>query len=130
MNTIKKIFLILFLFSTLGTLILFVSSSFLSTYAPVTGEPGISPTAAPDAPSTVDPSTQNSSNLNSAALIGSAITSITSLIGFIMTTLITWRKEKREDSLADVQRKKLETELEKSRLELEELKKSKKRNKK
>ena len=57
--------------------------------------------------------------------MGSLITSVTSLIGFITTTVITWRKEKREAALADMQRSKLETELEKSRLELEELKKSK-----
>ena len=64
------------------------------------------------------------------ALIGSVITSVTSLIGFVTTTVIAWRKEKRETSLADVKRKKLETELEKSRLELERLKKSRAKKKK
>ena len=39
----------------------------------------------------------------------------------------TWRKEKRESALADVERRKLELEIEKSRLELEELKKEKKK---
>jgi hypothetical protein len=44
--------------------------------------------------------------------------------------VITWRREKREASLADVQRKKLETELEKSKLELERLKKSRTKKRK
>jgi len=90
----------------------------------ITKQPGIVPTPTEDGPGAVEPS-QNSQNINLTALIGSMITSITSLIGFLTTTIITWRKEKREASLADMERKRLETELEKSRLELEELKKNK-----
>ncbi|MBC7877113.1 MAG: hypothetical protein H7Y59_08095 [Anaerolineales bacterium] len=93
----------------------------------VTQIPNIVPTASTDNPE-VDPSTQNSKNLG-FALIGSVITSVTSLIGFITTTMIAWRKEKREASLADVQHKKLEAELEKTKLELERLKESKPKRK-
>jgi hypothetical protein len=113
----------LFVFSTLGVLLLIEFSQSTSLPVPGTQDPGISPTPSNGNPSTIDPSTQNARDINSTALIGSAITSITSLIGFITTTAISWRKEKREASLAEVERKKLETELEKSRLELEELKK-------
>lgn len=93
--------------------------------AATTQEPGAEPTPSIGQPGFVDPSSQNSRNLNTATLVGSMVASVTSLIGFVTTTVITWRKEKREASLADVQRMKLETELEKSKLELEELKKSK-----
>jgi hypothetical protein len=125
-KTIRRVFLILFFFSTLGALLLFVfSSSLLAMSAPVTQEPGIVPTASTDDPGSVEPSPQHTRDINFTALVGSVITSITSLIGFITTTVITWRREKREASLADMQRQKLETELEKSRLELEELKKIK-----
>jgi H+/gluconate symporter-like permease len=97
-----------------------------------TQEPGVAPTQPAGHPGSFDPSWQNTRNLNTVTLVGSMIASVTSLIGFITTTIITWRKEKREASLADVQRKKLETELEKSKLELEELKNSteKKKSKK
>ena len=46
--------------------------------------------------------------------LGSFITSVTTLIGFLVTTLITWRKELGESSHASV-------ELEKNKLELENL---------
>jgi Fic family protein len=46
--------------------------------------------------------------------LGSFITSITTLIGFVVTTVIAWRKERRESVHASV-------ELEKNKLELEKL---------
>ena len=97
----------------------------------ITQNPDTIPTVTPNNPE-VGPASQGPKDIGVTALIGSVITSFTSLVGFITTTVITWRREKREASLAEVQRKKLETELEKSRFELEELKKSKvkKRNKK
>jgi hypothetical protein len=58
------------------------------------------------------------------------LTSVTSLVGFVITTAITWRKEKRDASLADVERRKLEIELEKSRIELEEMKRAAEKKKK
>ena len=101
---------------------------FLSASA--TQEPGVAPTPSTGDPSTVEPAPQNSVDLGFTALMGSIITSVTSLVGFIVTTAVTWRKEKREASLADVERRKLEVELEKSRLELEEMKKAAERKEK
>jgi hypothetical protein len=131
LKTIRIVFLVLFALSTLGVLALLL---FSQNYAgmpasSVTQSPGISLTPSTGDPSNVDPSSQNSVDVNYTALIGSAIASVTSLIGFITTTAITWRKEKREASLADVERKKLELELEKNKLELEELKKSRAKKK-
>ncbi len=109
---------------------LFVNSQSLTNIpAPSsTQDPGIVPAPSPNNPET-DPSSQSSKSTAFAALIGSVITSVTSLVGFVTTTMITWRKEKREASLADMERKRLETELERSRLELERLKQSKPRRK-
>jgi hypothetical protein len=123
----------LFIVSTLGVFMLLVVSLAVSAApAAPTEKPGVVSTPSAGHPGIFDPSSQSSRNLNTVTLVGSMIASVTSLIGFITTTIITWRKEKREASLADVQRKKLETELEKSKLELEELKKStvKKKSKK
>ncbi len=144
MNTARNIFLGLFIISTLGVFVLFanfllvtgypVSATATPTPPPtrtvaVTENPDtIEPTVSPQNPES-DPSSQNSTNVSYTALIGSILTSITSLVGFVTTTVITWRKEKRESSLADMQLKKLEAELEKSRLELERLKSSKTRKK-
>lgn len=120
--TLRNIFLVLFVASTLVLVILAVSTSMvkqaMSEFAP----------SANDDPSTTPP-VQDADGLGFSAVIGSAITSITSLVGFIVTTVITWRKERRESSLAEVERKKLELELEKNRLELEELKRVKKAKK-
>ena len=126
MKTIGKIFLIVFALSTLGALVLFLSlQTSLSMSPPPTQSPGLAPTPPSTGnPSTVEPSVKNSSDINFTALIGSVITSVTSLVGFITTTVITWRKEKRESALADVERKKLELELEKDKLELNKMKKS------
>ena len=105
---------------------LFLFPPRLMTPSPsVTQSPEAAPTASIGSPTTAEPSSENTNNMNVTALVGSVVTSVTSLIGFVTATVITWRKEKREASLADVERKKLETELEKSRLELEEMKKSK-----
>jgi H+/gluconate symporter-like permease len=129
LNTARKIFLALFIISTLGVLVLFVGLPMTANIAPstalpaMTENPNIEPTASPGNPG-VEPSPQNT-KMGTAALIGSILTSITSLIGFITTTVITWRKEKREASLAEVERKRLETELERSQFELERLKKRK-----
>ena len=127
MNTIKRIFLVLFVLSTLGALTLFAFSPRFPASTSATQEPGVVVDPATGEPETAEPSKQNS--MGYMALIGSALTSLTSLVGFITTTAITWRKEKREASLAEMERRKLETELEKSRLELEEMKKSRKKKK-
>ncbi len=121
-NTLQRIFLVLFIVSTVIVLTLALGLDRATTINPSpTDTPSILPTPGIESPE-ADPSTAQS-NQNASALIGSVIASATSLIGFVMTTVITWRKEKRESALADVERRKLETELEKSRLELEKLKK-------
>ncbi len=121
---LRDMFLVLFIASTVVVLLLML-------LGPVVGNVFtlISSSLSPAPPVTPSPP-QNSDSMGSTVLVGSIITSVTSLIGFITTTVITWRKEKREASLAEVQRKKLETELEKSKLELEELKKSKEKKRK
>jgi hypothetical protein len=124
MNILKRIFLALFIISTLVVWLLALN---LSTEVSMSPAPTSQPSDGPSTPETgVQPGDDPSAPAmqTSSALIGSVIASATSLIGFLMTTLISWRKEKREAALADVQYKKLETELEKSRLELEKLKKA------
>ena len=116
---LRNMFLVLFIASTVVVLLLMLLGPVIGNVFTL-----ISSSLSPAPPVTPSPP-QNSDSMGSTVLVGSIITSVTSLIGFITTTLITWRKEKREASLAEVQRKKLETELEKSKLELEELKKSK-----
>ncbi len=126
---LRNLFLVLFVASTLA-LVLFsraggeTPSATEPTQVSVIGTPEVITTAEPGDTSE-NPTTAPSGSVNSSAVLGSVITSITSLVGFITTTVITWRKEKRESSLADMERRKLETELEKSKLELEELKKKK-----
>lgn len=131
---LRNIFLLVFVASSL-VLILMISAPFVdnvfsqinSSLVPIGTVAPISPTAEPGGSTAYPPPANPSASNDSGALIGSIITSITSLIGFATTTVITWRKEKREAALADMERKKLETELEKSRLELEALKKGGKR---
>jgi hypothetical protein len=123
MSILRRIFLALFIISTLVVWGLALN---LSSNASINPAPTSDPSDTPLTPETIHPGNEPTAPAaqNSGALIGSVIASATSLIGFIMTTMISWRKEKRDAALADVQYKKLETELEKSRLELEKLKKS------
>jgi hypothetical protein len=131
MNILKRIFLFLFIVSSLVVLGLALN---LNSGASINPSSTNEPSDTPGTPETIHPGTEPTAPAaqNSGALIGSVIASATSLIGFVVTTLISWRKEKRDAALADIQYRKLETELEKSRLELEKLKKpgSKKKPKK
>ncbi len=124
-ETLRNIFLVIFVvssmvlfFAILGPRVGNVFSQINSSLAAGTQSPGTEEQPIPGLPSIKS---------DSIALFGSIIASATSLVGFITTTVITWRKERREASLADVERKRLETELEKSRLELEKLKKGNKK---
>lgn len=112
--SLRNIFLGLFLVSTLVVAVFTISgqsigNAFTQITASQTGDPST-------------PQPEKTSDGMGITVIGSVVTSVTSLIGFIVTTVITWRKEKRDASLAEVERKKIELELEKSRLELEALK--------
>jgi len=59
-------------------------------------------------------------------VIVSLLTSLTSLIGFISTTLLNWREEQREMQAATLARQRQELEIERLRLELEQLKETQK----
>jgi hypothetical protein len=123
MNILKSIFLGLFILSSIVILVLALTLNQAVSASP---SPTTSPSDTPQTPETIIPGTETPvpTAQISGALIGSVIASATSLIGFVVTTLIAWRKEKRDSALADVEYRKLETELEKSRLELEKLKKA------
>ncbi len=120
-HLLRNIFLALFVFSSVFAIVLAVSGNpFVTTVSPP-------PTEDPNAPDNPESHTgSETASQNGASgfvmLAGSVITSVTSLVGFVVTTVITWRREKRDAAIAEVERKKLETELEKSRLELEQLK--------
>ncbi|MBP6210611.1 MAG: hypothetical protein KA473_14350 [Anaerolineales bacterium] len=129
MKKISRFFLIVFVLSSVSGLMFLTLKMGAGEFVPTTQVPGADPGPTPGDSGEVEPSPQGSRDAGSIALAGSIITSITSLVGFVTTTVITWRKEKRDASLADVERKKLETELEKSRLELEELKENQARRK-
>lgn len=129
MKKISRFFLIVFLLSSVSGFMFLTLKMSAGGFAPATEVPGAEPGPLPGDSGEVEPSPQGSRDASSIALAGSIITSVTSLVGFVTTTIITWRKEKRDASLADVERKKLETELEKSRLELEELKENQARRK-
>jgi hypothetical protein len=58
----------------------------------------------------------------SLTMIGSAATSIIALLGFIVTTTLSLRREKREAREFELALKQKEIELERARLELEQLK--------
>jgi hypothetical protein len=53
----------------------------------------------------------------------SIITSLTTLLGFLLTSIITLRKEKRESNASDLALKQKEVELKRALMELEDLKK-------
>ena len=115
---LRNIFLALFLVSTFVLILLTVSGPMVgNVFSEINSSLGGNP-------SSVEGPSKTSEGMGFTVAIGSVITSVTSLVGFIVTTVITWRKEKREASLADVERRKLEIELEKSRLELEEMKRA------
>ena len=58
------------------------------------------------------------SRLFSVAEIVALATSLTSFLGFVVTTLITWRKGRRESAHGSIELKKKELELEKLRREI------------
>ncbi|MCC6260611.1 MAG: hypothetical protein IT311_07085 [Anaerolineales bacterium] len=128
LNKIQTAFLALFLVSTFILFALPIVRFPSATMPQPTSAPSVIPTEEPNAPN--QPSSNGSASQSVAAFVGSALASLISLVGFIVTTAITWRKEKRESALADLQQKKLQTELEKSKIELEALKKKEQKKKK
>ena len=123
---LRTIFLLVFIISSIVTAMMFVNLNGAQqpalTPTKDSSIPNVSPTQSLTVPT--EPANAPTLQVNLGVVAGTIFTSVTSLVGFITTTLISWRKEKRESVLADVERKKLETELEKSRLELANLKKA------
>lgn len=66
----------------------------------------------------VPPLTPETINLPTILSVASLLTSITSLVGFIITTWIAWRRERREQQFADLDLEKVRLEVEKLRLEV------------
>ena len=127
MNTksLRNIFLVLFVVSTAFVWMLSAGRLYSLNGPAGTETPEVVPVPTVEpGDNSENPSPSPSGSMNYGTIISSIITSLTSLVGFITTTVITWRKEKREASLADMERQRLETELEKSKLELEALKKN------
>ena len=52
------------------------------------------------------------------AAVTSCLTSVTTFIGFVSTTLLAWRKDKREETALEQQRRLQEIQIEKAELEL------------
>lgn len=104
----RRVFLVLFVVSAALTLALL----FLFGIFPARTGPGTTP-------STTPPETQSVGAW--IATLGSLLTSVVTLVGFVSTTILAWRKEAREAAVADLERKRKELELEKEKLELEKL---------
>ncbi len=120
----RNIFLIAFTLSTLFALGSMLMSSGVAS-APAAGSLTQTALSTPGPDQNLAENEKPALETSNFALVSTLATSIASLIGFVTTTAITWRKEKRESEIAVMERKKLELELEKSRLEIEELKKKK-----
>lgn len=58
------------------------------------------------------------------ATVTSCLTSIATFVGFVSTTILAWRKEKREAAAAELEMQRQGIELERTRLELEKLKRT------
>jgi hypothetical protein len=103
----RNIFLALFLLSTGVAIVLLILSASMTLNA-----------AAP--PGDASPDLIAIGGL--VAIISSCITSMITLVGFVSTTMLAWRKEAREKEDRELERKRKEIELEKARFDLERLK--------
>lgn len=125
----RKIFGWVFALSTL----VFFASNMVFTLSPMSplpepnqpispGSPGGGGGSGGNQPPDNNPPFQqtNSNGIDTAIAVSmvSFLTSLTSLIGFFSTTLLAWRKEKRETLAAEIELQKKELELEKLRLEV------------
>ncbi|MBN2119028.1 MAG: hypothetical protein JW730_20840 [Anaerolineales bacterium] len=100
----RKLFLSLFILSTILALGLFFLLSFV-TFSPGSG------------------GTDSDPLLNSALVVtvGSCLTSIVTFVGFVSTTVLAWRREAGEKRGRDLEIKLKEIELDKAKIELEKL---------
>jgi hypothetical protein len=120
---LRNIFALIFLLSTgiFFVLMFFYSTVALSGAAPPAATQGPFPSPVPKPePETLDwQSLLGEGGILAAA--GSCLTSITTFIGFIVTTVMNFRRESREKAIAALEREKQEIELERQRLELEKM---------
>jgi uncharacterized membrane protein len=67
---------------------------------------------------------ESASGFPSGGIVGvlSLLASITTLVGFVSTTVLEWREERREAAAAELERQRQELEIQKLRKELEEMK--------
>ena len=100
----------------------FFSSNMIWTMAPMSPPIHEAPPTEPAPP--VSPPPQSHAQISSApdtavvVSVVSLLTSLTSLVGFFSTTVLAWRKEKRETVSAELELKKKELEVEKLKIEL------------
>ena len=117
----RRIFGIIFVISLITSIILSV------ILGPIIGniftEINSSLCDSPPCPGPAQPEPSSASDIAALGWITTVLTAISSLVGFVSTSILGWRKDRREAKLADLEHKRLEIELEKQRLELEELKK-------
>ena len=110
----------------IASILVFFASNILFTLSPMSpienAEPLLQNSTPIDPTPPLPPPSQapSVSVLDTAIIVSvvSLLTSITSLVGFFSTTVLAWRKEKRETLSAELEIKKKELELEKLRVEL------------
>ena len=102
---VRRTLLILFILSTVVSVILWFLGFFPIVEGPGTGS-----------------SSTDVSTLGVLTAVGSCITSVATFAGFISTTVLAWRQEQREAQKSELEARRQEIELEKSKLELENLK--------
>lgn len=90
----------------------------LNQWPPLTKSVPIDPKPTPQPPPPLPEA--NAHGLDTAVIVSfiSLLTSLTSLVGFLSTTVLSWKKEKREALASDLEIRKKELEVEKLRLEL------------
>jgi hypothetical protein len=114
----RTIFGVLFVLSTL----IFLVGVFAGGHPPSPPPP---PTPVPELPGPEGPVESAIAAVTRflpiVATATSCLTSVTTFIGFVSTTILGWRRERREARAADLERKHLEIELERARFELERM---------
>ena len=112
--TLRNIFLGLFIIATL--------SAFGYAYREASIVPEIPSSDGPLAPDAPELVVQMEVD-RIVPIIASIVTSLTTLLGFVLTSILTLRKEKRDSRESDLALKQKEIELKRALIELEDLKK-------
>ncbi len=112
--TLRNIFLGLFIIATLSAFGYAYREASIVSEIPSSDGP-----LAPDAPELVVQMEVD----RIVPIIASIVTSLTTLLGFVLTSILTLRKEKRDSRESDLALKQKEIELKRALIELEDLKK-------